>query len=111
MHSRIHLIDNWQVCTLNIGVTLGLENLTEEYDLVSTFTYLIIKSREHTPKTTVLVEYPVLDGGLSEESLSIGEGDDWTARVQQMLLMGGGVELNLKDHQGVCQEGYYREED
>lgn len=60
---------------MNIGVTLGLENLREEYDLVSTFTYPISKSREHMPKTTVLVEYHVLDGGMSEESLRIGESD------------------------------------
>lgn len=59
---------------MNIGVTLGLENLRQEYDLVS-FTYPIIKSREHMPKTTVRVEYHVLDGGMSEESLRIGESD------------------------------------
>ena len=38
MHSHIHWISNWQVCTLYTGVTLGLENLSEDSDQVPVFT-------------------------------------------------------------------------
>lgn len=77
MHLLIHLIPNWQICTLYTGVSLGLDRLRGENDPVPAFIYPVIKlRRQRRQKSTVLVEYDVcLEAGMSgKEELGIGEG-------------------------------------
>ena len=69
VHSHIHLISNWQGCALYIGVALGLENFSEEYDQVPVVTYSVVTLRKG------LVEYDVCLGrGMWGEEKSLRTG-------------------------------------